>query len=771
MNNKTNVFQGKKYRITVLTERLLRLEYSENGIFEDKLTEFVINRNFEIPEFSVEEDEKILKISTKYFSLFYKKNQNFRGNKINPASNLRIELLSADKAWYYGHPEIRNYGGIKPSLNSQIRTIKGLYSIDGFASFDDSNSRVMLESGLYSKRENNNIDIYLFMYRNDFQLALNDYFKLTGYPQLLPKYALGVWYSKDCKYTNEDIMKLIETFEKKEIPLSIILLDRYWHEQMLNDGKIDNTKYEFSDKITPEFLNFLIRHNIKLGLNIEPSTGIKYTNKFGDDYLVPYNILDDKFIKTLISTITLKYRNFGINLIWLDYRKEINDITILSKYLSIVNNFGENRQVVLSRGSLIAPHRNGIVYTGRLRVDYDTLAKLPYFTSRCANIGVSWVSSDVGGYYGGIEDDELYIRNVQFATFSPILRFHAGASEFYKKEPWNRSISTYYIVKSYLNLRYELIPYLYSEGAKYSFEAIPIIKPLYYTNKEVYDEPNYLNEYYFGSQMLISPITKKRDYTIKRVVQNFFLPSGIWYDFKSGKKYYGDKSYIGLYKKEDYPVFVKAGGIIPMNKEKNISNNSKLSIMIFPGRNNSYELYEDDGNTMLYKQGYYIVNKLEYIFNRNEFSFSIKPIKGVRGIVPDYRDYELIFRNIKSPNQVICKCNNTDINFKYENDGENLIVNIDRVSTVAELIVKVIGNTLEINNTKAQEKEFYQTLNDMPIETPLKQKISDIVFGKRNLKEKRIEIIKLKKLIPKNYFPLILKLLDYMHENENNIIK
>ena len=209
MNNKTNVFQGKKYRITVLTERLLRLEYSENGIFEDKLTEFVINRNFEIPEFSVEEDEKILKISTKYFSLFYKKNQNFRGNKINPASNLRIELLSADKAWYYGHPEIRNYGGIKPSLNSQIRTIKGLYSIDGFASFDDSNSRVMLESGLYSKRENNNIDIYLFMYRNDFQLALNDYFKLTGYPQLLPKYALGVWYSKDCKYTNEDIMKLI----------------------------------------------------------------------------------------------------------------------------------------------------------------------------------------------------------------------------------------------------------------------------------------------------------------------------------------------------------------------------------------------------------------------------------------------------------------------------------------------------------------------------------------------------------------------------------
>lgn len=770
MDNKTNVFQGKYYRITVLTERLIRLEYSTNSIFEDHLTELVVNRNFPIPEFQVKETDKLLIITTKYFSLTYKKNMPFKGSRINPASNLKVELLSVDKSWYYGHPEIRNYGGIKPSFNSEFKTLKGLYSIDGFSSIDDSKTKVMLENGMYQERTNklNNIDIYLFMYRNDFELALKDYFLLTGFPVLPPKYAFGVWWSREYKYSDQELIKLVEKFKEKDIPISVLLLDKYWHQRVLEDGKIDTSKYVFNDdyiKNYKELINYMNSNNINLGLNIELDTGIKYTNKFGDDILVPYNVLDLNFIRLLISNIVFKYRELGINVLWVDYRKNIKDLAILNKYMNMYNDIREERQVTLSRGAVVAPHRNSIIYTGRTKVGYETLSRLPYYTSRAANIGVSWISHDIGGYNGGVEDDDLYIRYVQLGVFSPILRFHAGPSKFYRKEPWNRSISTYHIVKDYLNLRHKLIPYIYSEGYKYSCNAIPLIKPLYYTNKEIYDEPQFLSEYYFGSQILISPITKARDYMIKRAIHKFFLPDGIWYDFRTGKKYIGNKEYIGLYKKEEYPVFVKAGGIIPLYPDSNFNNLSELNIMIFPSRNNSYELYEDDGRTYSYKQGYYLLSSINYIYSNSEVNFTIKPVSGISNIVPQYRKYRLLFRNTSLPNQIICKLNNNDIDFTYEVIDNDLIIILNDVNTLQELSIRLVGNNLESSNLKKLEEDLELTISDLPIETPLKEKLSSIIFGNKDLKAKRIEIIKLKKLIPKNYYPLILKMLDYMYSD------
>ncbi len=768
MDNRTNVFQGKYYRITVLTERLVRLEYSTNGIFEDRLTEFVVNRNFEIPQFEVEENGKLLKITTKYFILTYKKDMPFLGNKINPSTNLKVELVSQDKTWYYGHPEIRNYGGIKPSFNSGVKTIKGLYSIDGFASFDDSKSRVLLENGIYTNRENIHIDIYLFMYRNDFELALKDYFLLTGFPVLPPKYAFGVWWSRDYRYKTDELIDLVQNFEENGIPLSVILLDKYWHEFDLDDKTIDTSKYIFNDYLVPsptDLITYMKQHNVRLGLNVNFDSGIKYTNKFGDDILLTYNVLDEKFIKTLIANVVFTYKGMGINTFWLDYRKNILDINIIDRYLNLTNDFRENRPVVLSRACTIAPHRNCIVYSGRTKVSYETLNKLPYYTSRAANIGVSWISHDIGGYYGGMEDDELYIRYVQLGVFSPILRFHGGTSKYYKKEPWNRSISTQYIVKDYLNLRHRLIPYIYSEGYNYSFNAIPFIKPFYYTNKEVYDEPQYISEYYFGSQMFVSPITVKRDYMIKRVVHKFLLPDGIWYDLRSGRKYIGGKEYVGLYKKEEYPVFVKAGGIIPLNIDKNFDNKDELDIMIFPGRSNNYELYEDDGNTLMYKQGYFIITNINYTYSDNEININLKPIKGVNNVIPTYRKYKFILRNTSLPTQIVCKNNNIDINFEYRLEDNNLIIILSNVNTLTDLNIKLTGNNLELDLLKKYEEDLDLTISDLPIETPLKEKLSSIIFSNNDLKQKRIEIIKLKKLIPKNYYPLILKLLDYMYSD------
>ena len=164
------VFKGEKYRISILSDVLVRLEYSNIGYFEDRPTELVCCRNFPIPQMKVDQNEKILDITTKYFNLRYVKESAFNGNKYSPDSNLRIKLINADnKEWYYTHPEARNYGGIVRGLdktrdpfhdNEDVKDVKhvkqkiqdffynekGLYSTDGFVSLDDSKSNFIAEA-------------------------------------------------------------------------------------------------------------------------------------------------------------------------------------------------------------------------------------------------------------------------------------------------------------------------------------------------------------------------------------------------------------------------------------------------------------------------------------------------------------------------------------------------------------------------------------------------------------------------------------------------
>ena len=146
MDNKTNVIQGEKYRFTVLSDILIRLEYSESGEFLDEMTELVRNRKFSIPKFNVQQDDKFLVIETDYFRLEYIKNKPFVGTKFLPEQNLKVLLKDTDKYWYYNHIEARNFKSIGFSLDN-IENIslknKGLYSTDGFVSLDDSNSLIV----------------------------------------------------------------------------------------------------------------------------------------------------------------------------------------------------------------------------------------------------------------------------------------------------------------------------------------------------------------------------------------------------------------------------------------------------------------------------------------------------------------------------------------------------------------------------------------------------------------------------------------------------
>ena len=770
ISNKDTIIKGKNYRFTVLTDRLIRLEYSPSGTFEDRPTQRVIFRKFPKPNFTCSQSEMLLQIITSYFTLDYVKEKHFDSGKLTPGSNLKITLLNSEHIWYYKHPEARNFGTVNYSLDDfkgKLKLSKGLYSTDGFAVVDDSDSLVLTENGNFIPRENKELDIYVFMYRKDLGLCLQDYYNLTGYPEMLPRYAFGNWWYKDEKYSNNDILDIINKFRENNIPLSVFMLGNKWHKE--NDIAF------FDDTILdPNTLkNNLNANNTKLALTIRPNESIKEnTNTYNtisqqmtintkDLSLLP---LDNNKLNIYTNYVIRNFLNKGIDAFNLNYNnvKDKNTLAILTHYHHATSEMVLNRRgVVLARNHTFAPHRNTILITGKTKVDWNTLSILPEYYSSASNYGLSYVTSPIGGYYGGIENFELYIRYIQLGTFSTILLLASDGGKYYKREPWRWNLSQQEIIKKYLSLKNMLIPYLYTEAYIYHKSGSPIIQPLYYKYPKIYDEPTYRNQYFYGSAMLVCPITKKKNELINRTVQKIFIPEGIWYDFISGKKYIGNKYYDSFYEEEEYPVFCKAGSIIPMSLDSTTNNPTNLEIDIFPGESGEYKMYEDDGISKSFTSGSYCLTEFNFTYAKDTYNLTIKP-GGSQGLIPEVRTYKIKFRNTNTASITVTDgANNIPCNAYLEKN--DLIIVIPNVSSAKCLTINCAGSNLENSTLQLINDDIRDILENLQVETTLKEKIDEVLFSDLPIKKKRIAIRKLKKykLEPK-FINMFLGLLDYI---------
>ena len=784
--NERAVFQGPNYRITVLTERLVRLEYSVDGHFSDDLTTLVQNRRFSVPQFKVEQDQTYLVITTSYFMLQYLKNKPFLGPKFAPDSNLKVVLLNTDKMWFYGQAEARNFKGGAISLDDykgRVKFDKGLYSTDGFVMLDDSGNFEIDANGFLVKPDVNKVDLYLFMYKRDFGMCLRDYFTLTGYPPLIPRYALGVWWNREKIYNFDNTKSLVKSFNRYQIPLSVLLLSEFWHIKDANDYNLYRTGFSFNRELFPnpeEFVKYMHDRGVRVGVNIDPSEGVRkeedrYLNiaqelNIADGVTIPYNVFDKNFMALYVKHLIDPLLDLGVDVYWLDYKKDLEAIQTLQYYYNKdFDRMKDTRPLVLTRSPLVAPHRAGILYSGETIVGWDTLKFLPFYNSMAANKGVSWWSHDVGGYKDGIEDSELYLRYVQLSAFSPIFRFSAKRGVYYKREPWMWDVKTFTIAREYCWLRQRLIPYLYTAAYEYHKTGMPLIQPIYYTYPEIYDEPTYRNEYYFGKELFIAPITKPKDITMNRSIERVFLPKGIWYDFKTGKKFVGNKRYVVFYKEEEYPIFARAGAIIPLaNLEKNINDTNppkSMEINVFPGQSNEFKLYEDDGITKLHEDGYYIVTSIDYNYLQNNYTLIIHPVEGKTEIIPRLRDYKIRFRNTRTADSVEIYLNGNLANLEYEcyEDENDFVVDIKGVDTTKQLTVNCKGKDIEINAVRIVNEDVNSIISDLKITTKLKEEIANIFFSDLDIKVKRIRIKKLHGL-DRRFVRMFIKLLEYLAE-------
>ena len=761
--NQKNIVRGDKYRFSILSPRLIRIEYNKDNIFEDRATSLIVKRNFGDVQFTTSQTDLSLTITTEYFTLTYIKSSPIA------SKNLKVVINGTDREWYPGHKEIRNLGSINYSLeylDNNLKLDKGLYSFDGFSLLDDSHNFV-IENDMFLPRDNTTIDLYLFVYNNDLGLCLQDYFNLTGYPPMIPRYALGSWWYKNDPYNMYDIDNLIKKFNDNHIPISVFLLGNKWH----------NTTENFSYDRSLFDQNILYKYyqskKQKFGLTINPELPIYQNDPLYNslqgvlnnyhNYL-SFIPLNNNTISAYLNTVVNNLKSTGINLFNIDYYNESDKqgLFLLNHYHYIIANLNE-LGIILSRNPGVAPHRYPIIYSGRTKVSWDTLKVLPTYNNSAANLGISWHAHAIGGYYGGIEDDELYLRYIQFGVFNPIFILAGDTGKYYKREPWKWNQINLSVIREYMQLRNKLIPYIYNEGYTYHQYGVPIVQPLYYKYPKIYDEPNYVNQYFFGSKIMISPIVKRKNHEMNRVVQRIFIPNGIWYDYTSGKKFAGNKYYVNFYKDEDYPIFVKEGSIIPMSLDDTTNVPKNMEIQIFPAENGlygSYELYEDDGISLNRNQNY-LITKMNLDKVDNGYKFTMKRKDGNFNI--SNRNYLLRFRNMKSPSKVIVKYQNKEENYKHEIEKNDLIIKLNDMNPYETLEVNIIGNNIEIETISVINEEIEGILDDLEINTILKEEIDSIIFSDLSIKKKRIGLRKLRKsgLEPK-YINMFIGLLEFI---------
>ena len=678
------IFEYNDLRVSLITPRLLR---TEKGNFTDLSTQMVQDRNFENPQYTLGDDGRYLNVDTERSSFRVDKKS---GKVVSVIIDKKTLVTSFNKGRLPG-----TYRTLD-TANGAVKLEKGITSRGGASVIDDSKSLLLNPDGSISPRPECS-DRYWFAYGHDYLGQLKDFFSLTGEVPLIPKYALGNWWSRYKAYTQDEYVGLMQTFIDKKLPITVATIDMDWHwtDVISRFGKEARslkpvcleetiyyyllqgwTGYSWNTELFPDYkemLDWLHKNGFRVPLNIHPSQGVRF---FEDQYkamcqrlgrdpskkeIIPFDITDAEFRKAYFELLHHPFEKDGVDFWWIDWQqgkktkiKGLDPLWALNHYHTLDSARGDTRPLILSRYAGLGSHRYPLGFSGDTVCSWKSLDFQPYFTNSAANSGYTWWSHDIGGHMRGIQDDELYLRWLQYGVFSPINRLHSTNSEFMSKEPWKRSWAVNKISEEFLRLRHKLIPYLYTANYRTNTEGVPICMPMYY-RYDCKDAYECKNQYIFGEQLIVCPITRKTDKRLNLSYVDAWLPEGRWTDIFNGRTYEGGKK-IRMYRDLDsIPVLAPAGAIVPMYKNdstNDLSIRQPLEVHIWRG-NGRYKLYEDDGETTAYKKGKYAITIFELSEVGNKLRLTVTPPESNCGLLLSEREITIKLRDLNHEDVLI----------------------------------------------------------------------------------------------------------------------
>ncbi|MCJ7694831.1 MAG: DUF5110 domain-containing protein [Anaerolineaceae bacterium] len=677
------------------------------------------------------------------------------------SKTLSIEFKNNGYIWHFNDSNYSNLGGTYRTLDETdgpVELDNGLNSLSGWSVINDSETLVFDESGWLIPRDksSNYQDFYFFGYGKDYLSCIQDYQKVSGQVPLIPRWALGNWWSRYWPYSQGELLSLMDKFQYHNVPLSVCIIDMDWHITKTGNSSTGWTGYSWNKELFPDpegFLGALKDRNLSCALNLHPAEGVhphevayeKMAQQLGVDPKLmnplPFDITDKNFVKAYFDHLHHPLEDMGVNFWWIDWQqgnqtklKNLDPLFCLNHLHSFdLCRDGTKRPFIFSRWPGLGGHRYPIGFSGDTIVSWESLDFQPYFTSTAANVAFSWWSHDIGGHMGGIEDPELYLRWVQFGVFSPIMRLHSTNNPYHERCPWGFDAEIEKDAIEALQLRHRLIPYIYSAARVNTKDGIPLILPMYFNHPEDMNAYQCSKQYYFGSELIVAPFTTPTNEDTRFSRQVIWLPEGEWYNFFTGSHCTGGGWY-GLYgQKSDIPVFAKAGSIIPLSNDpvKNGADNPRaMEIKIFAGANHTYTLYEDDGVSMDYENSDYSEINFEQKFDAKSITFSINSTHSFPNSELGKRSYELVFIGISEPTQTFLHINGNKNPFLSEYDpykgifkitfnsysiDQDLVVNLINETGILSMIDNTLANLDKfIRYTKCNTYTKYAFINRMP---------------------------------------------------------
>jgi len=544
-----------------------------------------------------------------------------------------------------------NYRGesVDISQDNTNISIPFLLSSNGYGIFWNNGSRSKFTNrfvhAFYLSSEVSDSMDYYFFYGPDFDRLIADYRELTGAAPLFGKWAYGYWQCKNRYDSQQELLAVAQKYRDLHIPLDNIVQDWFWWNTM--GEPVFNKNYPDPKGL----IDALHKINVHLMISVWPyfrpgspvyddmdkrgffidKTIAPSFHPVAQALYDPFNPEARKYYWDLMNNALFK---IGADAWWLDtteaetegretnilvtnrvnggqngarYANEFPLMTTTAVYEGQHEASDKKRVFILSRSAYAGSQRNAAaVWSGDVDPNWETFrrqipAGLNYSVS-----GLPYWTTDIGGFVSANPDDpayrELYIRWFQFGTFCPIFRAH-GTRTTNQNEIWSYGSDAQKTLTAYDNLRYRLMPYIYSLAWKTTSEGYTIMRPLVMDFREDVRAQNIGDQFLFGPAILVSPVTESGAAT-----RRLYLPNAKWYDFWTGAAIQGGRTLDAPSPIDRMPLYVRAGSILPLGPDLQYAAEKSadpIEVRVYRGANGAFTLYEDENDTYDYEKGVY----------------------------------------------------------------------------------------------------------------------------------------------------------------------
>jgi alpha-glucosidase len=509
---------------------------------------------------------------------------------------------------------------------------------------------------------------YYFIYHNSLADIITSYTALTGRMKMPPLWSLGYQQNRYSYYPDTEVMRIAQTLREKKIPCDGITLDIHYMDKY---QLFTWDKSRFPDPVG--LSGNLNKLGFKLTVIVDPGIKVQkgskaYESGARDSVFIQYP--DHTFYTGQVWPGWCNFTDFtsekgrtwwkgqvkffsdnGISGIWND----MNEISTWGQkmpsnvlfdfdgakttHLQAHNVYGlemirssyegarlhfKERPFILTRSGYAGLQRYSAIWTGDNRSEENHMLAGVRLLNSLGISGVSFTGMDIGGFTGG-PAASLYVRWMQLGAFIPYFRNHS-TFDTRSSEPWTYGEDALIIIRNYINLRYKLLPYLYSTFYESTQNGLPVMRSLainYPFDAKVFDL-TYQNQYLFGKAFLIAPFESTKEFG------KVYLPPGLWYDFYNDEQLQGGQSTIQPLSVSSLPVYVKESSIVPMQSLVQTTAQAPvdtLSLHIYNGNiMNEFAYYEDDGKTYNNENGDYY--KRAFKFNPADRSIILGEASG-----------------------------------------------------------------------------------------------------------------------------------------------